>query len=55
MIKNVIKTCSCFVDKAVWFVNYPRPVQTWRFDPFKVQTRIEDIIEDKFIKEIVVE
>ena len=51
MIKNVIKTCSCFVDKAVWFVNYPRPVQTWRFNPFKVQTRIEDIIEDKFIKE----
>ena len=51
MIKNVIKTCSCFVDKAVWFVNYSRPVQRWRFDPVKVQTRIEDIIEDKFIKE----
>ena len=51
MIKNVIKTCSCFVDKAVWFVNYSRPVQTWCFDPVKVQTRIEDIIEDKLIKE----
>ena len=51
MIKNVIKTCSCFVNKAVWFVNYSRPVQTWRFDPVKIQTRIEDIIEDKFIKE----
>ena len=51
MIKNIVKTCSCFVDKAVWFVNYSQPVQTWRFDPVKIQTRIQDIIEDKFIKE----
>ena len=51
MIKNIVKTCSCFVDKAIWFVNYSQPVQTWRFDPVKIQTRIQDIIEDKFIKE----
>ena len=54
MIKNVIKTCSCFVDKAVWFVNLSqkRVVRPWRFDYVRRQTQIEDIIENKFIKEI---
>ena len=52
MIKNVIKTCCCFVDKAVWFVNQPQPFPLWHFDHVKRQTRIEDIIEKKFIKEI---
>ena len=52
MIKNVIKTCCCFVDKAVWFVNQIRPIPLWHFDLVKRQTRIEDIIEEKFIKEI---
>ena len=52
MIKNVIKTCCCFVDKAVWFVNQFQPIPLWHFDLVKRQTRIEDIIEEKFIKEI---
>ena len=52
MIKNVIKTCCCFVDKAVWFVNQFQTVPHWQFDHVKRQTRIEDIIEEKFIKEI---
>ena len=52
MIKNVIKTCCCFVDKAVWFVNQIQSVPLWHFDHVKRQTRIEDILEEKFIKEI---
>ena len=52
MIKNVIKTCCCFVDKAVWFVNQVQSIPLWHFDHVKKQTRIEDILEDKFIKEI---
>ena len=52
MIKNVIKTCCCFVDKAVWFVNQFQPFPLWQFDHVKRQTRVEDIIEEKFIKEI---
>ena len=52
MIKNVIKTCCCFVDKAVWFVNQPQSFPLWHFDHVKRQTRIEDTIEKKFIKEI---
>ena len=52
MIKNVIKTCCCFVDKAVWLANQPQLFLLWHFDHVKRQTRIEDIIEKKFIKEI---
>ena len=52
MIKNVIKTCCCFVDKAVWFVNQFQSVPLWQFDHVKRQTRIADILEEKFIKEI---
>ena len=52
MIKNVIKTCCCFVDKAVWFVNQLQSVPLWHFDHVKRQSRIEDILEEKFIKEI---
>ena len=52
MIKNVIKTCCCFVDKAVWFVNQVQSIPLWHFDHVKKQTRIEDILEYKFIKEI---
>ena len=52
MIKNIIKCCSCFLDKAVWFVNYPIPTQLWRFDYVnRKQTQISDIIDDKFIRE----
>ena len=52
MIKNVSKTCCCFVDKAVWFINQIQSVPLWHFDHVKRQTRIEDILEEKFIKEI---
>ena len=52
MRKNFIKTCCYFVDKAVWFVNQFQSVPLWQFDHVKRQTRIEDIIEEKFIKEI---
>ena len=51
---NIIKTCSCFIDKAVWFVNLPEK-QARRlelFDHVREQTSLQDIIEKKFIKEI---
>ena len=33
MIKNTIICCSCFIDKAVWFVNSSEcSKQLWRFD-----------------------
>ena len=52
MIKNIIKCCSCFLDKAAWFVNYPHPTQLWRFDYVdRKWTQINDIIDDKFISE----
>ena len=54
MKKTVIKTCSCFVDKAVWFVNLSqkRIVNPWRFDCVRSENRLLDIIENKFIKEV---
>ena len=51
---NVIKTCSCFIDKATWFVNLPEK-QARRlalFDHVRTQTALQDIVENKFIKEI---
>ena len=51
---NIIKTCSCFIDKAVWFVNLPekqaRRIQL--FDHVREQTSLQDIIEKKFIKDV---
>ena len=54
MKKTVIKTCSCFVDKVVWFVNLSqkRIVNPWRFDCVISESRLVDIIENKFIKDI---
>ena len=54
MKKTVIKTCSCFVDKAIWFVNLSqkRVVNPWRFDCIRSENRLLDIIENKFIKEV---
>ena len=50
MIKNIIKCCSCFLDKAIWFVNSPYQSQIWRFDYVsRNRTQINDIIDDKFI------
>ena len=51
---NIIKTCSCFIEKAVWFVNLPekqgRRIQL--FDHVREQTSLQDIIERKFIKQV---
>ena len=54
MKKTVIKTCSCFVDKAIWFFNLSqkRVVNPWRFDCVRSEKRLLDIIENKFIKEV---
>ena len=54
MKKTVIKTCSCFVNKAIWFVNLSQNcvVNPWRFDCVRSENRLLDIIENKFIKEV---
>ena len=31
MKKIIIKTSSCFLEKAVWFVNSPKRYQHWVF------------------------
>ena len=31
MKKIIIKTCSCFLEKAVWFVNSPKRYPYWIF------------------------
>ena len=31
MKKIIIKTCSCFLEKAVWFVNSPKRYPYWAF------------------------
>ena len=51
---NIIKTCSCFIEKAVWFVNLPEKYchRIHLFDHVKEQTSLQDIIEQKFIKAI---
>ena len=47
IIKNVIKTCSCFIDRTVWFVNLSQKqfVNPWHFD-------LNRDIGDIFIKDI---
>ena len=54
MIKSVIKTCSCFVDKSIWFVNLSQKqaCRPWLFDHVRSQTQLQDILENKFIKEV---
>ena len=32
MRKAVIKTCSCFLEKAVWHINSPRLYPDWLFE-----------------------
>ena len=51
---NIIKTCSCFLDKAVWFVNLSgkESCRPWLFDHVRIQLPFQDIIENKFIKEV---
>ena len=47
IIKNVIKTCFCFIDRSVWFVNLSQKqvVNPWHFD-------LNRDIGDMFIKDI---
>ena len=51
---NVIKTCSCFIDKSVWFINLPenQSRKLWLFNDVKTQSDVQDILDNKFIKEI---
>ena len=47
IIKNVIKTCSCFIDQSVWFVNLSQKqvFNPWHFD-------LNRDVGDMFIKDI---
>ena len=47
IIENVIKTCSCFIDRTIWFVNLSpkQVVNPWHFD-------LNCDIRDIFIKDI---
>ena len=47
IMKNVIKTCSCLIDRTVWFVNLSQKqfVNPWHFD-------LNRDIGDIFIKDI---
>ena len=57
MIKIVIKTCSCFIDRAVWFINSP---QIDSFNPYHFdltinslyKDRVEEFLKNEFIKEV---
>ena len=59
IIKNVIKTCSCFIDRSVWFVNLSQKqvVNPWHFDLnrdigdifIKNIRQTEIILDEKFI------
>ena len=56
IIKNVIKTCSCFIDRSVWFINLSQKqvVNPFYFEmsDFENGNRIVDIVENKFIKDV---
>ena len=57
MIKIVIETCSCFIDRAVWFINSP---QIDSFNPYhfdltinsSYKDRVEEFLKNEFIKEV---
>ena len=57
MIKIVIKTCSCFIDRAVWFINSPQThcFNPWHFDltiNSSYKDRVEEFLKNEFIKEV---
>ena len=55
MIKIVIKTCSCYIDRAVWFINSPQihNFNPWYFDlTINQQKRNEIFLKREFIKEV---
>ena len=57
MIKIEIKTCSCFIDRAVSFINSP---QIDSFNPYhfdltinsSYKDRVEEFLKNEFIKEV---
>ena len=48
MRKTIIKTCSCFLDRAVWFMNTPKLKPYWFFD---IAIPSSGINSDRFILE----
>ena len=56
MIKIVIKTSSCFIDRAVWFMNLSDTVPPdWYFDStinYSYKNRTRDFLDNYFIKEV---
>ena len=57
MFKIVIKTCSCFIDRAIWFINLPHlhNLNPWYFEPitnYSYKDRKEELLDNYFIKEI---
>ena len=57
MVKIVIKTCSCFIDRAVWFINSPQihNLNPWYFDSTinpSYKKRKEEFLKNEFIKEV---
>ena len=57
MIKIVIKARSCFIDRAVWFINSPQihNLNPWYFDLTinpSYKKRKEEFLKIEFIKEV---
>ena len=57
MIKIVIKTCSCFIGRAVWLINSPQihNLNPWYFDSTinpSYKKREEEFLKNEFIKEV---
>ena len=56
MIKIVVKTCSCFIDRAVWFMNLPEFPPYWFFDSTikfgGIKNKKLEFLDNYFIKEI---
>ena len=51
IIKPVIKTCSCFIDRAVWFMNLPDMPPSSYFDS-TINYSYTEFLDKYFIKEI---
>ena len=56
MMKIVIKTCSCFIDRAVWFMNLPEFPPYWFFDSTinfaGIKNKKLEFLDNYFIQEI---
>ena len=56
MIKIVIKTCSCFIDRAVWFMHLSDTVPPYcYFDStinYSYKNRTREFLDNYFIKEV---